>query len=60
LPSNIHMQIHRLIGGIYEVSAEMGSVSMIYLPSFMKTGLVIQNLIGGIHRHTAWIDSEGF
>jgi hypothetical protein len=30
----------------------MGSGAMIYVPSFIKTGSGIQNLIGGIHRHT--------
>jgi hypothetical protein len=27
------------MGGIYEVADEMGSGAMIYVPSFMKTGL---------------------
>jgi hypothetical protein len=31
---------------------EMGSGTMIRIPSFIKIGLGIQNLIGGIHRHT--------
>jgi hypothetical protein len=31
---------------------EMGSVAMIYIPSFIKTGLGIHTLMGGIHRHT--------
>jgi hypothetical protein len=30
----------------------MGSDAMMYAPSFIKTGSGIQNLIGGIHRHT--------
>jgi hypothetical protein len=31
----------------------MGSDTMIYIPNFIKIGLVIQKLIGGgIHRHT--------
>jgi hypothetical protein len=29
---------------------EMGSGSMIYIPSFIKIGSGIQKLIGGIHR----------
>jgi hypothetical protein len=29
---------------------EMGSVAMIYTPSFMKIGSGIRKLIGGIHR----------
>jgi hypothetical protein len=32
--------------------AEMGSGAMIYKPSFIYTGSVIQEFIGGIHRHT--------
>jgi hypothetical protein len=39
------------MGGIYEVTAEMGSVAMIYIPSFIKTGSGIQKSIKGIHRH---------
>jgi hypothetical protein len=31
---------------------EMGSVAMIYVPSFLKIGSGIQKLIGRIHRHT--------
>jgi hypothetical protein len=31
---------------------EVGKVAMIYIPSFMKTGLGIQKLIWGIHRRT--------
>jgi hypothetical protein len=30
-------------------SVEVGSGGMIYIPSFIKTGLAIQKLIGGIH-----------
>jgi hypothetical protein len=41
------------MGGICEVSVEMGSGAMIYIPGFMKIGSGIQKLIGGIHRHTA-------
>jgi hypothetical protein len=33
-------------------ATEMGSGAMIYIPSFIKIGSGIQNLIGGIHRHT--------
>jgi hypothetical protein len=33
---------HRLIGGIYEIAVEMGSGSMIYIPSFIKIGSLIQ------------------
>jgi hypothetical protein len=33
-------------------AVEMGSDAMIYIPSVIKTGSSIQNLIGGIHRHT--------
>jgi hypothetical protein len=31
---------------------EMGSSAMIYIPSFMKIGSGIQELIGGVQRHT--------
>jgi hypothetical protein len=31
---------------------KMGSVAIIYIPSFIKTGSGIQKLVGGIHRHT--------
>jgi hypothetical protein len=30
----------------------MGSVAVLYAPSFIKIGLDIQNLMGGIHTHT--------
>jgi hypothetical protein len=30
----------------------MGSGAVIYVPSFIKIGSGIQELIGGIHRHT--------
>jgi hypothetical protein len=33
-------------------AAEMGSRGMIYIPSFIKIGSGIQELIGGKHRHT--------
>jgi hypothetical protein len=39
--------------GIYEVSFEMGSGAMIYIPSFMKIGLAIQKSIRG-DTQTAW------
>jgi hypothetical protein len=48
----LHMQTHRLTGGIYEYAAEMGSGAMIYVLSFIKTGFGIQNLMGWIHEHT--------
>jgi hypothetical protein len=35
---------------------EMGSVAMIYIPSFIKIGSGIQKLIGGIHIHTERIE----
>jgi hypothetical protein len=35
-------------------AAEMGSATMLYIPSFIKTGSVIQKLIGWIQRDTAW------
>jgi putative component of toxin-antitoxin plasmid stabilization module len=49
----IHVQTHRLMGGIYEVRVEMGSGVMIYRPSFIKTGSGIRMLIWGYtYRHT--------
>jgi hypothetical protein len=50
--SGIHMQTHRPMGGILKYSVEMGSFAMTYTPSFIKLGPGIQNLKGGIHRHT--------
>jgi hypothetical protein len=35
-----------------EYAVEMGSGAVIYIPTFIKIGSGIQNLIGGIHRHT--------
>jgi hypothetical protein len=32
-------------------AVEMGSDAMIYIPSFIKIGWAIQNLVVGIHRH---------
>jgi hypothetical protein len=34
-------------------AVEMGSVAMIYIPSFVKIGLDILKLIGMIHRHSS-------
>jgi hypothetical protein len=51
----MHIQTHRLMGGIYEVCLEMGSGVMKYIPSFIKIGSAIRKLRGGgggIHRHT--------
>jgi hypothetical protein len=31
---------------------EMNSGAMIYIPSFLKIGSGVQELIGGIYRHT--------
>jgi hypothetical protein len=33
-------------------AVEMGSVTMIHIPSFIKIVSGTQKLIGGIHRHT--------
>jgi hypothetical protein len=33
-------------------AVEMSSGGVIYIPSFIKTGSGIQNLMGGIHRYT--------
>jgi hypothetical protein len=38
--------------GFMKYAVQMGSGAMIYIPSFIKTGLGIQRLIGGRHRHT--------
>lgn len=46
--------IHRLMGGVVKYAIEMGSGAMICITSFIKTGSGIQNLMRGIHRHTAW------
>jgi hypothetical protein len=35
-----------------EYAVEMGSVAVMNIPSFMKTGSGIQKLIRGIHSHT--------
>jgi hypothetical protein len=40
------------MGGMYDYAVEMGSGAMIYIPSFINIGSAIQNLIGGIDRHT--------
>jgi hypothetical protein len=40
------LQKHRLIRGMNEVAVEMGSGAMIYIPSFIKIGSVIQKLMG--------------
>jgi hypothetical protein len=32
--------------GIYEIAVKMGSVAMIYIPNFIKTGSGIHKLIG--------------
>jgi hypothetical protein len=37
----------------YEYAVEMDSSGMIYVPSFIKTGSVVQAL-EGIHEHEAW------
>jgi hypothetical protein len=33
-------------------AVEIGSISMIWIPSFIKIGSGTQNLIAGTHRHT--------
>jgi hypothetical protein len=48
LPSKdrgIHMETHRLMGGIYEVAIWMGSAAMICI-STIKTGSGFQKIIG--------------
>jgi hypothetical protein len=39
------------MGGIMKHAVEMGSVAIIYIPSFIKVGSGIQKVIGGIGRH---------
>jgi hypothetical protein len=41
-----------LMGGIFKLCLEIGSGSVICVPSFIKIGSDIQKLIRGIHRHT--------
>jgi hypothetical protein len=49
----IHIQTHRLRAETFmKYATEIGLVAMIYLPSLIKTGSGIPNLIGGIHRHS--------
>jgi branched-subunit amino acid transport protein len=33
-------------------AVEMGSVAIVYIPSFIKSGSSIQKLMWGIHKHT--------
>jgi hypothetical protein len=41
------------MGGIFlNYAVEMGSGAVIYVPSFIKIGSGVQELIRGIHRHT--------
>jgi hypothetical protein len=40
-------------------AVEMGSGSIIYVPSFIKIGSGIQNLNGGIHRNTDSMRTAG-
>jgi hypothetical protein len=47
----IHIQTHRLVGGIMNYAVEMGSGAVICIPSFIKISSGVQKLIGGIHRH---------
>jgi hypothetical protein len=49
----LHIQTHRLMKGIYEVTVEMVLGAMGYIPSFIKIGLGIQKLMmgGGTQRH---------
>jgi hypothetical protein len=37
------IETHRLLGGIYKYTVEMGSGAMIYIPSFIKTVTEIQS-----------------
>jgi hypothetical protein len=39
-------EIHRMMGGLYEVHCEVGSGAMMYIQSFIKIGSSIQKLMG--------------
>jgi hypothetical protein len=41
------MQIHRLMGGIYQIRRGDGSGAVTYVPSFIEIGSDIQKLIKG-------------
>jgi hypothetical protein len=43
---------YRHTEGCMMYAAEMGSVAIIYTPSFVKISSGIQNLMEGIHKHT--------
>jgi hypothetical protein len=49
--SGVHIEAHRFMGGIYEVTADMGSVAMIYISSFIKTGSDIQKWMADTQTH---------
>jgi hypothetical protein len=38
--------------GFMKYADELGTIPMIYKPSFIKIGSSIQKLIRGVHRHT--------
>jgi hypothetical protein len=44
--------------GFMKYAVEMGSGSITYIPSLLKTGSGILKLIEGVHRHTVWISHE--
>jgi hypothetical protein len=54
LPSNdrgIHIQTHRLVGGIMKKAVDMGSGVIIYIPSVIKISLCIYKFTGRIQTH---------
>jgi hypothetical protein len=54
----IHIQPHRLMGGIYEVchSDELRCRDIQYISSFIKIGSGVKKLIRRIDRHTDIIE----
>jgi hypothetical protein len=45
--------------GFMKNAVEMGSVVVIYIPSFIKIGSGIQKILGGIHIHTQTHRQQG-
>jgi hypothetical protein len=46
MTGEIHIQTHRLIVKICEVTVGIGTGAMIYIPSFIRIGSGMQKLIG--------------
>jgi hypothetical protein len=43
----MHIQTHRLMGGIYELCFEMGSGAVTHILNFIQIGSGIPKLLGG-------------